>query len=123
MLNRDFFLGIPFLLYLFDMDFEIPKEKLQKIIQRLLDSELNNIRELSKDWGLGEMGELEVIDSVEKIQVTNITSIVGIKIYINIYSNYNRYDKSDYQDLRAELQYRVEEWFPNIELYIDEVIN
>jgi len=104
------------------MDFEISKEKLKKIIQRLIDSELDNVRELSKDWGLGEMGELEVLDSVEKIKISNITTINGIKVYINIYSYSIRYDKSDYQDLRAELQYRIEDWFPNIELFIDEII-
>ena len=67
------------------MDFEISKEKLQKTIQRLLDSELDNVRELSKEWGLGEMGELEVLDSVEKIEISNVTSNIGIKVYINIY--------------------------------------
>lgn len=104
------------------MDFEISKEKLQKTIQRLLDSELDNVRELSKDWGLGEMGDLEILDSIDKIEISRITTIIGIKIYINIFTNSKRYDESDYQDLRAELQYRIDEWFPNVELYIDEVI-
>lgn len=104
------------------MNFEISKEKFKKTIQRLLDSELDNVRELSKDWGLGEMGELGVLDSVDKIEISRITTIIGIKVYIIIFANSKRYDESDYQDLRAELQYRIDEWFPNVELYIDEVI-
>lgn len=104
------------------MNFEISIEKLKNTIQKILDSELNSIRELSKDWGLGEMWELEVLDSVEKIEISNIVTVNSIKVYINIYSYSIRYDKSDYQDLRAELQYRIEDWFPNIELFIDEII-
>lgn len=104
------------------MNFEISIEKLKSLIQKLIDSELYSIKEESQEWGLGEMGELEVLDSVEKIEISNIVTVNSIKVYINIYSYSIRYDKSDYQDLRAELQYRIEDWFPNIELFIDEII-
>ena len=103
------------------MDFEISKEKLKITLQRVLNSELDDVRELSKEWGLGEMGDLEVLDSVEKIEVVNVVTYTKIKVYINIYSNSNKFDKNDYQDLRAELQYRIDEWIPNIHLYINNV--
>lgn len=108
------------------MNFEISEKKLNQVkesIQKLLDSELDLIRELSIDWGLGEMGDLAILDSVEKIEIDRIVPYTKIKVYVNIYSNSNQFDKIEYHDLRAELQYRMEEWFPNIQLYIDELIH
>lgn len=107
------------------MNFEISEKKLKELeesFQRILDSELNLIREESKEWGLGEMHEIEQIESVKKIEIDRIVPYLKIKLYIKIYSTHEDEDY-DYSDLRAELQYRIEEWFPNIELYIDEVIN
>ena len=33
----------------------------------MIDSELDNIREESQEWGLGEMDELDEIDSIDKL--------------------------------------------------------
>ena len=47
-------------------------EKLQKHIQNLIDGELDNLREESQDWGLGEMDELEELESVKRIEIDRI---------------------------------------------------
>ena len=43
------------------------KNKLEKIIQRIIDSELDNIRKESEEWGLGEMDELHEIERFHKV--------------------------------------------------------
>ena len=94
--------------------------KLQDRIQELIDSTLDIIKEESDDWGMGEMDELDEVSSVDKIVVDRVVTINKIKVYVNIYKNSNR---EDFDNLRAEIQYRLEDWFPNIELYIENIID
>lgn len=101
------------------MDFEISIEKLKSIIQKLIDSELHSIKEESQEWGLGEMDEIGEINSIEKILVTRVVPHVSNKVYILIYSNDDTYD---YQNIRAELQYRVSNDFLEVEFFIDGII-
>ena len=90
------------------------------IIQDLINSELESIQIESEDWGMGEMDEIDEVQSVDKIVVDRVVTINKIKVYVNIYKNSNRYD---FDNLRAEIQYRLERWFPNIELYIEDIID
>lgn len=94
-------------------------EKVHKIIQGLIDSELNSLREESEEWGLGEMDELDEIDSISKIVIDRISPHQGISVYIDIYSDTGR---EEYDNVRGEIQYRVSEWFPNIKLFINDII-
>lgn len=94
-------------------------EKIHKIIQGLIDSELNSLREESEEWGLGEMDEIDEISSINKIVIDRISPFKGISVYIDIYSNTGR---EDYDNVRGEIQYRVSEWFPNVKLFINEII-
>jgi hypothetical protein len=93
-------------------------EKVHKIIQGLIDSELNSLREDSEEWGLGEMDELDEIDSVDKIIINRISPHQGISVYIDIYTNTGR---EEYDNVRGEIQYRVSERFPKIKLFIKEI--
>ena len=93
---------------------------LQPTIQTLIDSELNTIRMESEDWGMGEMDELHEIQSIDKIKINYITIFDKIKVYLDIYKSQNR---SDFDNIIAEIQYRLEDWLPNIELYINEIID
>jgi hypothetical protein len=86
----------------------------------MIDSTLDIIKEESDDWGMGEMDELDEVSSVDKIVVDRVVTINKIKVYVNIYKNSNR---EDFDNLRAEIQYRLEDWFPNIELYIENIID
>ena len=95
-------------------------KSIDNMIQRMIDSTLDIIKEESDDWGMGEMDELDEVSSVDKIVVDRVVTINKIKVYVNIYKNSNR---EDFDNLRAEIQYRLEDWFPNIELYIDNIID
>jgi len=102
---------------------ETINKKMHKIVQDLIDSELNNLKRESEDWGLGEMYELGVLGAVKKIEIDRINSFSGIKVYINIYTNDEEFvDSDDFQEIRAELQYRIEQWIPNIKLFINKIV-
>lgn len=94
-------------------------DKLYGIIQNLIDSELNAVREESEEWGLGEMDELDELDSIDKIVIDRIVPHLGIVVYIDIYSITGR---EDFDNIRAEIQYRVDQWFPNVKLFINDII-
>lgn len=100
------------------MKYLIKESKLEKHIQALIDASIRSLIEHSEDWGLGEMHELEVLNSLNRIEIDRIVSVKKIKVYINMYLNYY-YDDMD--DLRSEIQYKLEEWIPNIELYINQI--
>ena len=100
------------------MKYSIKESKLKKHIQGLIDASIRSLIEQSEDWGLGEMHELEVLNSLNRIEIDRIVSINKIKVYVNMYLNYY-YDDIDV--LRSEIQYKLEEWIPNIELYINQV--
>ena len=95
-------------------------EKTKKLVQRLINSQLDAIREESEEWGMGEMDELHEIQSIDKIKINHITLSGKIKVYIDIYKSQNR---SDFDNIRAEIQYRIEDLLPNIELYINDIID
>jgi len=95
-------------------------EKLRNIIQNLINDGLESIRNDSEEWGLGEMDELEEINSIDKIVINRMTTVNKIKVYIDIHKNSNRYD---FDNIRAELQYRINGWIPNIEIYINEIVD
>ena len=95
-------------------------KSLQPRIQKLIDSELDSIRTDSEDWGMDEMDAIHEVQSVEKIVVDRVVTISKIKVYVNIYRNSNR---NDFDNLRNEIQYKLEDWFPNIELYIEDIID
>jgi hypothetical protein len=95
-------------------------DKLQTHIQSLIDSELDNMREESLNWGLGEMDEYEEISSINRIEVDRISTYVGIKVYVNFYVNNE--DREEFDNVRSEIQYRVSEWIPNVKLFINNII-
>ena len=94
-------------------------DKLQVHIQNVIDSELDNIREESEEWGLGEMDELDEVDSIDKIVIDRIVPHIGIVVYIDIYS---KTDREDFDNIISEIQYRVSEWVPNVKLFINNII-
>jgi len=103
------------------MKYIIKNNQLQVLgnhIQSLIDSSLNSIREESEEWGLGEMDDLDEIDSIENITIDRILPYTGTNVYIDIYSNT---DRVEFDNVRAEIQYRLEQWIPNIKLFINEI--
>ena len=96
-------------------------DKLRPLIQSQINSELNNIREESEDWGLGEMDELNEIDSINRIEVDRIDSDSGIKVYVNIYQNVD-YDRDEYYNVISSIEYGLESWIPTISIILNEII-
>ena len=106
------------------MKFIITENKIEKLkthIQSQINSELNNLREESEDWGLGEMDELYEIDSINRIEVDRIDSESGIKVYVNIYQN-GDYDRDDYYNVISSIEYGLENWLPNMSIILNEII-
>jgi hypothetical protein len=64
------------------------------------------------------MYELEVLQSVDHITIDRISFGDKIKTNVNMYLEYFI---DDMQDVRAELQYRLERWISNIEIHINEL--
>ena len=95
-------------------------EKMKKLVQRLINSQLDAIKEESEEWGMGEMDELHELESIDKIKINYITLSGKIKVYIDIYKSQNR---SDFDNIKDEIQYRLEDLLPNIELEINDIID
>ena len=100
------------------MKYSVREKQLLPIIQNLIDIKFEEMQREADDWGLGEMYELEILQSLDNIKVDRNTISDKIKVYINIYL---KYFFDDMQDIRAELQYRLEGFIPNIEIYINEL--
>jgi hypothetical protein len=96
-------------------------DKLRPLIQSQINSELNNIRGESEDWGLGEMDELNEIDSINRIEVDRIGLRSGIKVYVNIYQNVD-YDRDEYYNVISSIEYGLESWIPTISIILNEII-
>jgi hypothetical protein len=98
---------------------ESQSKKLETFVQELIDLTLDSIRDESEEWGLGEMSELHELDSIDKIVIDRMVNVIKPKVYVNVYSNT---DNDNFDNTTSELQYRISEWIPNIEFYINEII-
>jgi len=91
------------------------------MVEKMIKFQLDNIKEDSEAWGLGEMDELDEVQSVDRIEVTNLVNVDNPKVYLTFYVEGNR---NDYDNLRSEIQYRIKEDFGfELLLFIDEVKN
>jgi hypothetical protein len=95
-------------------------DKLSSIIQGLIDSQLNIIREESEEWGLGEIDEYNELSSIDKIIIDRIVPYSKIKVYVDLYRNS---DREEFDNIIGELQYMINEWLPKVELYINQIID
>jgi hypothetical protein len=101
------------------MNLKLSENKLKKIVQGQIDSALILMRHESEDWGLGEMDELYEIDSIDKIVVDRIVTQEHFEVYVDIYQNKKRHD---YDNTLAEIEYSLEDIFPNVVIHINEII-
>jgi len=99
---------------------ETKKKSFTTIIQGLIDSTLNDLKEESDEWGMGEMDELDEVSSVENIVVDNIDKTNGLLVSVTIHKNSRR---NDFDNLISEIEARMSDWIPNIELYVNEIID
>ena len=99
---------------------ETKKKSFTTIIQGLIDSTLNALKEESDEWGMGEMDELDEVSSVENIVVDSIDKTNGLLVSVTIHKNSRR---NDFDNLISEIEARMSDWIPNIELYVNEIID
>lgn len=92
----------------------------KNLIQGLINSKLDSLRKESEEWGLGEMDELHEVQSVDKIEVVDVVMSGKIKVLINIYRTQLR---DDFDNITEEIEYRLEDLLPNIELEINDIID
>ena len=92
----------------------------KNLIQGLINSKLDSLREESEEWGMGEMDELHEVQSVDKIEVVNVVMSGKIKVLINIYRTQLR---DDFDNITEEIEYRLEDLLPNIELELNDIID
>lgn len=95
-------------------------KKLHNPIQRAIDITFQKIKEESEDWGMDDIDAISQVDSVDKIKISNIDTSEGLKIYVNIYVNYPRIN---FEELLDEIEARISDHFPNVEIVENEVLD
>lgn len=99
---------------------ESQSNKFVSSIQSKIDEIMRQIVEESEEWGLGEMDEIDEVNSVNKIVVDNIDKTNGLLVSVTIHKNSRR---NDFDNLISEIEVRMSDWIPNIELYVNEIID
>jgi len=105
------------------MKYLITESQLKKLhtpIQRAIDITFQKIKEESEDWGMDDIDAISQVDSVDKIKISNIDTSEGFKVYVDIYVNYPRIN---FEELLDEIEARISEHFPKIEVIENEVID
>jgi divalent metal cation (Fe/Co/Zn/Cd) transporter len=90
------------------------------MIQGMINSTLDTIIEESDEWGMGEMDELDEVSSVDNIVVNSVDKTVFMRVSVTIHKNSKR---EDFDNLINEIEARMQEWIPNIELYIENIVD
>ena len=93
---------------------------LTEVIQDYVDFTLDKIRDESEEWGMGEMDELHEIGAIDKIKIDRIENDKVLNVYVNIYLSYPRYD---FDNTIYEIEHRLKNWFPSIEVFLNEMID
>jgi len=103
------------------MKYLITESQLKKLhipIQRAIDITFQKIKEESEDWGMDDIDAISQVDSVDKIKISNIDMSGGLKVYVDIYVNYPRIN---FEELLDEIEARISEHFPNVEIIENEI--
>jgi hypothetical protein len=104
------------------MKYELNKKQLDQItkhIQSLIDTSLEQIKDESEDWGLGEMDDLDEIDSINEIKIDRVVPYTGLIVYVNIHTNSNR---EEFENIMSEINYRVSQILPTVKIFVDSII-
>jgi hypothetical protein len=99
---------------------ESQSNKFVSSIQSKIDEIMRQVVEESEEWGMGEMDEIDEVNSVNKIVVDNIDRTNGLLVSVTIHKNSRR---NDFDNLISEIEARMSDWIPNIELYVNEIID
>ena len=96
---------------------ESKTEKLTRVIQNLINNELEYLRENSESFDWDAQDALSVVDN---IKVNHISYVDDIKVWVDIYVAH--YIDDDYDFLTSEIQYGLRKSFPILKIFTNEVI-
>ena len=98
----------------------INESKIVDFLQKKINNTIEQIREDSEDWGLGEMDELDEIQSIEKIEIDRFVNFTRPVIYVNIFVNSQR---RDFDNVMSEINYQIQRFLPSSFVQVNEIID
>lgn len=98
----------------------INESKIVDFLQKKINNTIEQIREDSEDWGLGEMDELDEIQSIEKIEIDRFVNATRPVIYVNIFVNSQR---RDFDNVMSEINYHIQKLLPSSFVQVNEIID
>lgn len=94
------------------------ESKMENFVQKMIDKSIEEIREESEDWGLGEMDELDEIDSIDKVLLRDFTVGNPTIVSVDLYKNSQR---RDFDNTIINLQYYLGKYIPGIKIFLHSV--
>jgi hypothetical protein len=98
----------------------INESKIVDFLQKKINNTIEQIREDSEDWGLGEMDGLNEIQSIEKIEIDRFVNFTRPVIYVNIFVNSQR---RDFDNVMSEINYQIQKLLPSSFVQVNEIID
>jgi hypothetical protein len=98
----------------------INESKIIDFLQKKINNTIEQIREDSEDWGLGEMYGLDEIQSIEKIEIDRFVNFTRPVIYVNIFVNSQR---RDFDIVMSEINYQIQRFLPSSFVQVNEIID
>jgi len=97
------------------------KDKLIAAVQKIVNRTLDEIREESEEWGLGEMDDLDEIESIDSIVVKDVYKEDNkILVPVTLYRNTQRFD---FSNVMGAINYDVSKIFGDSFVVIDDTID
>ena len=98
----------------------INESKIVDFLQKKINNTIEQIREDSENWGLGEMDGLNEIQSIEKIEIDRFVNFTRPVIYVNIFVNSQR---RDFDNVMSEINYHIQKLLPSSFVQVNEIID
>lgn len=98
----------------------LSESTIEKGLQKIIDRELESLRNSTEDMGLGELDELDEINSVDEIKLLNFVKDSTSVLHVDLYKNSNR---KDFDNVIASIQYKIEKYIGDIEIIVDNIID
>jgi hypothetical protein len=98
----------------------INESKIIDFLQKKINNTIEQIREDSENWGLGEMDGLDEIQSIEKIEIDRFVNFTRPVIYVNIFVNSQR---RDFDNVMSEINYQIQKLLPSSFVQVNEIID
>ena len=98
----------------------LSESTIEKGLQKIIDRELESLRNSTEDMGLDALDELDEINSVDEIKLLNFVKDSTSVLHVDLYKNSNR---QDFDNVIASIQYKIEKYIGDIEIIVDNIID